>query len=319
MKKLTIVIPVYNAEAYIKRCLDSVVENEAFVEELILIDDGSSDNGAEICKAYAQKYSYIKYFYQQNSGPSAARNKGLTLASGEYIMFLDSDDYIEDLSEVHRVLGQYNSDYYIFPNLEKINRENSPKTNIKEDKYKVSQSQEIIRLLIKEEKINSPCSKVYKREIIKEHNISFNSQYNMAEDLLFNMEYLNCCDNFVVNCTPFYYYCFVNSESLTQRYIENKYDMLMAVNQRLKEIFGNLSVDDMYDFLVYKNTFSSIKDFSHSGCKLSLREKLLKIKEYKKQTAKRIITNCGLKMLVWSLIFCIFPRGIIYLFTKIGG
>ena len=279
MKKLTLVIPVYNAQDYIKRCLDSVAENEEFVEEVILIDDGSVDQSAEICKDYAEKHSFIKYFYQENSGPSAARNKGMALAKGEYIMFLDSDDYIGSLSEVNRVIGEYSSDYYIFPNLEKINKKNGPKTNIKEDKYKVSENKEIIRLLVKEEKINSPCSKVYKKEILEKHNIKFNSEYNMAEDLLFNMEYLNCCDNFVVNCTPFYYYCFVNSGSLTQKYLSNKYEMLMAVNKRLMVIFSNLEIEDMYDFLVYKNTYSSIKDFSHKDCNLSTGQKLLKIKK----------------------------------------
>ena len=319
MGYLTVIVSVYNCEQYIKRCLDSIIENRESINEVILVDDGSPDNSAVICKEYQTKYDFIKYFYQENSGPSAARNKGLELANSEYIMFMDSDDYIGSLKTVDEAIKKYKSDYYVFPNMHIVNNKPKEILNLKEDKYSVKDTKDIIRILVKEERINSPCAKVFKKEIIQGNNIKFNSDYNMAEDLLFNMEYLNCCENFVVNSTPFYYYCFNNSESLTQKYLENKYEMLMAVNAKLKPIFQKLNISDMYDYLVYKNTFSSIKDFWHKDCKLNEREKRSKIKKYRKEINKKFIFNKGLKMLAWSTVFNLCPVKMVCFFTKIGG
>ncbi|HAS37211.1 MAG TPA: glycosyltransferase family 2 protein, partial [Ruminococcaceae bacterium] len=91
---VSIIIPVYNLEKYIKHCLESVV-NQTYKElEIICIDDGSTDGSAEIIKSMAENDPRIKYIYQENAGVSAARNKGLDTATGEYVMFVDGDDYI---------------------------------------------------------------------------------------------------------------------------------------------------------------------------------------------------------------------------------
>lgn len=315
MNGLTIIIPIYNAEQYIRRCLDSIVNNTEMLDEVILIDDGSKDSSAAICKEYQDRYGFIQYFYQENAGPSAARNRGLEIARGEYVMFVDCDDYVGDLSEVQRTLKAYNSDYYIFPNIYKIDRRNQY-LDTKEQAYTIETGKHILKKMVVCEKINSPCSKVYKREILHRNGIRFQSAYDMAEDLLFNMEYINCCNNFIVNDAVIYFYCFNNSESLTQKYIQNKYDVLMAVNGQLKQIFDKLEIPDMYDYLVYKNTFSSIKDFGHRDCQLSKQEKYAKIKFYKKNTPKKFIFKYGLKMTVWSIIFCVCPARFILSWVK---
>ena len=93
--KFTVIIPVYNTEKYLTQCLDSVVSQTYPVNEIILINDGSSDQSYEICKNYAAKYHRIKLISQDNSGQSVARNRGLEIATGNYILFLDSDDWID--------------------------------------------------------------------------------------------------------------------------------------------------------------------------------------------------------------------------------
>lgn len=92
---LSIIVPVYNVEAYLVRCIDSLLKQSYKNIEIILVDDGSTDNSGKICDEYAIKYSQIKVVHQKNGGPSKARNTGISIATGEYIAFADSDDWVE--------------------------------------------------------------------------------------------------------------------------------------------------------------------------------------------------------------------------------
>lgn len=95
MKSLSIIVPIYNVEAYLRRCLDSIVSQTIIDKEVILVDDGSLDESGKIADEYAAQYSYIEVIHQKNAGLSAARNIGIDRAQGKYIAFIDSDDYIE--------------------------------------------------------------------------------------------------------------------------------------------------------------------------------------------------------------------------------
>lgn len=94
MKKISIIVPVYNVERYIERCVESICQQTYTNTEIILVDDGSTDSSGKICDEIAVKDPRIRVIHQQNSGLSAARNAGLAVAKGEYIAFVDSDDYI---------------------------------------------------------------------------------------------------------------------------------------------------------------------------------------------------------------------------------
>ena len=95
MPKVTVIVPVYNVEQYLRRCIDSILAQTFGDLELILVDDGSADSSGVICDAYAEKDSRVKVIHQKNSGVSAARNTGLDAAEGEYIAFVDSDDHVD--------------------------------------------------------------------------------------------------------------------------------------------------------------------------------------------------------------------------------
>lgn len=98
MKKdvlLTVVIPVYNVEKYLKRCVESVLVQEWHNYDILLVDDGSTDSSPQICDDYAKVYDFISVIHKKNGGLSAARNTGISNAEGEYVYFLDSDDWIE--------------------------------------------------------------------------------------------------------------------------------------------------------------------------------------------------------------------------------
>jgi len=93
--KISVIVPVYNAEKFLNNCIESVVHQSYTNWELLLIDDGSSDSSAEIMKAACKNDARIKEFHQKNAGPGIARNKGIEIATGDYIVFLDADDYID--------------------------------------------------------------------------------------------------------------------------------------------------------------------------------------------------------------------------------
>lgn len=120
---ITVIIPVYNSEKYIEKCLTSVTNQIYKNLEIIVVDDGSSDNSIDIIKNYAKKDNRIKIFSQENQGLSAARNVGLDLATGEYIVFLDSDDWLEldALSVAYEILTENNAEVVIWSYVREYN------------------------------------------------------------------------------------------------------------------------------------------------------------------------------------------------------
>ena len=105
MKKVSIVVPMYNSEKYISRCLESILQQTFFDFEIILVDDGSTDATAQICRSYVDKDARISYYYQENAGPDYARKKGIEEAAGTFLVFVDADDYIE-LSMLEILYGE---------------------------------------------------------------------------------------------------------------------------------------------------------------------------------------------------------------------
>ena len=101
MKKLAVVVPCYNVEDYLCRCLDSLVHQDIPESdyEVIAVDDGSTDSTGEICDRYAKEYSQVKVMHQTNAGVSVARNNGMSMAQGQYLYFVDGDDFVVRLSE----------------------------------------------------------------------------------------------------------------------------------------------------------------------------------------------------------------------------
>ena len=112
---ITVIVPVCNVAKYLRRCLDSVISQTYQNLEIICVDDGSTDHSSEICEQYALKDERVKVFHQENQGVSAARNKGLDMVAGEYITFVDSDDYIQSdmLERLYSELSKSEASYVI--------------------------------------------------------------------------------------------------------------------------------------------------------------------------------------------------------------
>lgn len=227
---VSVIVPVYNTAKYLHECIDSIITQTIFdTIEIILVNDGSTDDSPKICDSFGSKYKNIIVIHQQNAGVSAARNAGIEKASGKYIGFVDSDDCI--FSEMYERL---------FLNAEKTNADMSfcgfvfcssdgevdikypfPRNEAIERKYI---QQDIYNFLLKGESFNTCCNKLFKRLTIEESNIRFKVYKKNGEDRRFTIDFLANCD--VVCYTPYmgYYYRLVSTSAIqTPRkdYIDN--------------------------------------------------------------------------------------------------
>lgn len=189
--KITIIVPVYNAEEYLDRCMNSILDQEFSSYEVILVDDGSTDASGLICDRYSGTDPRFITVHQKNSGVSAARNAGLNLAQGEYVMFLDSDDALLPYA-MDELMSNSNDEDVIIGGYG-VFIENVPKKEIKPKatvSYKGSQYPHFFQdnILRNCEMLDSPWAKLFKRKVIGKTR--FSEQLNYAEDKLFVFEVL---------------------------------------------------------------------------------------------------------------------------------
>jgi len=225
MSKISIIIPVYNVERYIKRCLDSIIEQTYTDLEVILVDDGSSDHSVEICKEYEKKDSRISVVSKNNEGAGIARNVGISLSTGEYLGFVDADDYVE--KEMYQVmvksLEENNADLVYCLSTDESHEGYDNGT------YKVFRGEDIENLAIgmigtmpnqKKDSLygSSVWRGLYKKQVVTDCNISFLSERTVAsEDLLFNIEYLQQCQKAIYLDAALYHHC-KNEASMTRTF-----------------------------------------------------------------------------------------------------
>lgn len=192
MKKFSIIVPLYNTEKYIGECIDSIINQDYDNWELIIVNDGSKDNGRDIVLNYSNNDSRIKLIDQSNSGVSVARNNGLKNAVGDFIIFLDSDDWLEPNSL--SLISKYDSDFIILGfNKCYVDRVDS----IVDNNVEINNRSDVIDNIYLNEKIQGfLCTKVFKKSIINDHNMKFDEKIRICEDLIFVDEYVKYCNSF---------------------------------------------------------------------------------------------------------------------------
>lgn len=252
MAKVSIIVPIYNVEKYLHRCVDSIINQSYKDLEIILVDDESPDKCPEMCDEYAKQDSRVKVIHKKNGGLGYARNSGLEIATGEYVAFIDSDDYVEpDMVEklyadcVENNLDAIFADFYVDGN------ENFKKNPTFDKFYDSPSLMEEIRLdMVGAEPNNPSCSKIqysvwrglYSLSIIKKNNIVFPSEREfISEDIVFNLNFLFYSYKVKTSSGKFYHYCF-NNTSLTHSYRKDRWEkqifLLTYINSRVKE-FSN--------------------------------------------------------------------------------
>ena len=175
MKKISVIIPVYNTEKYLKRCLDSVIAQEYKDLELVLINDGSTDNSEQLINEYKTKYpELISYYNKENTGVADTRNFGIKKAKGEYIMFLDSDDYIDTalLKNLEEYINK-NIDLIKFK-LQRVNEEGETLEIVPGATFEETTGEEgFNKLYSTDVLLDSPCVYLIKKEILTKNNLKF--------------------------------------------------------------------------------------------------------------------------------------------------
>ena len=204
LPKISIIIPVYNVELYLKDCLDSIITQNYKDFEVLLINDGSSDNSGDICDEYAEKDNRVRVFHKKNAGVSSARNLGLIEAKGEWICFVDSDDWIEPntLSSIFPI--EDNKIDFIQFGFKQINslgivilQSNIPnhRSIMEKDAYLNSRMYH-----------SAICGYVIKKDIIKKYKINFPEAIKYGEDQAFILKVLTCCHKILIINKHFYNY-----------------------------------------------------------------------------------------------------------------
>ena len=188
----SVIIPVYNAEKTIQRCLDSLVRQNNGYAQIILINDGSCDNSGAICEEYAAKHACITYVYQKNAGASSARNTGLSVASGKYITFVDSDDYV--LDHYFETLSASDADLCVF-SYNILNSGIFSSHDVSNLLSFESDYTEFVLEIMRSRAIG-PTNKRYLRSIIENKHIRFKKDLVIGEDFIFLLEYMLACKTF---------------------------------------------------------------------------------------------------------------------------
>lgn len=241
---ITVIIPVYNAEKYLKRTIKSVINQNYEEWEIIAVNDGSTDNSLNILQEFSELDSRIHIISKENSGAGAARNEGLKYAKGEYVVFLDSDDYIS--KEYFSLLSKKNEDV-VFVDVMRKNEDSSKYSIEKMSKYRNYCKEDIIRFQMTGEMPWGGCRKAVKRNLILNNKILY-SEHQVGEEAIYSFEILNKAENIGFIDKPLYCYN-VHDGSLSRTILEDPWgDVSLALKDKVKQ-------QDLYN--KYSSTINS--------------------------------------------------------------
>lgn len=286
MVKVSVIVPIYNAEQYLEQCLDSIVSQTLKDIEIILIDDGSTDGSAEICKKYLAD-SRVSYYRKENEGLAAARDDGMMRANGEYIGFVDSDDWLKpEMYEKMYAAAKSNDSDIVFCNCqqnenghvftpemptgaydrEAIKKEILPKTLAYIGK---NGSKRALRW--------SNCLRIYKTEILQKNNIKFDRRLRRSQDLQLTYEATIVAQNYYYIGEPLYHNRVV-SDSLSRGYTKNMWPLYTYLIEILYKDTENFKEMDLMDQMHLRAFFFATDCIENEMKPLCPNDKKTKIK-----------------------------------------
>jgi len=280
---ISIIVPVYNVEKYLRRCLDSILLQTFTDWECILVDDGSNDNSGSICDEYAAKDFRFKVFHTSNGGPSKARNIGLQKARGYWISFIDSDDWIKD-TFLQNLIEHSTGVDIVFTSCTVVYKDEMLVPQTLDGSYSGDDYYSAIAELIKKNMVGYTWMKLYKKDIIDKNQLRFDESITYMEDFLFTSQFLIKAHNLYSTQCHDYQYCLnENSISLGRQ----DADVTFKTSQKVIESFYSLSSKtsnkDLADcYLGYKSKVAAnylyacfLQSYSFRRCLSNLKRNLI--------------------------------------------
>lgn len=237
--EVSIIVPVYNVEKFLSRCIDSILEQTYRSFELILIDDGSKDHSLDIIREYQKKYpDQIRALTQKNHGVAYTRNRGLEIAIGKYVTFIDSDDYV-DLDFLEVLVNEIGQNDAIFSGYKRV-----------DDYGKICGKFQLYSDDWARFKYTATCGKLYRADFLKKNKIVY-PDYKIGEDLFFNLQVLSLTERIGISSYCGYNY-FINVQSVTNT-VSKKYEMLPILKELDKNV-SNGNISKIYLSHFYRKT-----------------------------------------------------------------
>ena len=284
---ISIIIPIYNTSKYLSKCIESA-ENQTYDNiEIILVNDGSTDDSPNICNHYKNKYKNIKVIHKENGGLSDARNAGINLSLGKYILFLDSDDFLDKhaIEKLYNNLFINNSDMVIprkYIQVDEKTNNKKVRIHFNSDYFSEDPKNFVIKIMIEQGRAWRAHSLLYKSSIIKENNILFPIGFT-SEDIIFNLDYLTYAKkiSFIDYSTVFY---LRRSGSITQSFREDLPEIFFYIDKKIKIFFekNNLTstkTENSKNQLLCRNIIICITEYFSNKSSWNQETKILNAKK----------------------------------------
>lgn len=251
MSLVSIIVPVYNGEKVLRRCVDSILAQDHKEIEVLLVDDGSADSSYGIMREYADKDPRVVAIHKENGGVSSTRNLGLTKASGQYVQFIDVDDWLpfDSVKQMVRAMEDSNADMVIADFYRVVDENVSRKGSIRKDGI-------ITRNQYADEMMKTPAdfyygvlwNKLYKKELIDRYQLKMDENISYCEDVIFNLEYLLHVNNVYVLKAPVYYYVRTKGSLVEQNMnLQSTVKMKTSVIGYYNDFYRNILDEDDYE------------------------------------------------------------------------
>ena len=281
--KYSVIIPVYNVEKYINRCLKSILSQRYNDLEIILIDNGSTDRSGSICDIYANEYANISVYHIENHGVASARNFGLSKARGEFIYFVDSDDYL-----VGNLFAEFEDkltpdlDLFVFSYYNSFEQEMTETKRTKKilpyngsyDKYDFSK---IFKDLFLSDMLYTVWNKIYRREFLLENNLSF-EQYELGEDVRFNLDVYREVNKICLSQDSYYVYVIGRKGSAMSGYNPKRLQYQLQELKMVDDLLSdwNLDSSDLVNTVKARILMSNIYNITKQNLSVNRKVKLVK-------------------------------------------
>ena len=297
---ISILVPVYNVEKYLKECLESIIQQSKQAYEVILVDDGSTDNSGKICDEYAQDYTYFKTFHKRNEGLLSARRFAINKASGNWYIFLDSDDALKSnaIQIIYDAIQNQSPDCIIY-GLDRVRNGSIVKPFIPEiDINKlISDKAYLYELVFTHSSLNSLCRKAIRADISTE---DYSSYYgiSLAEDLLQSIEIYKKGDRFLFLCDSLYNYT-VNEKSITNTISIDNYKIDYTVRELVVSFLNRENVFskdqweryNQFSLNIFVNQIKTVLSFKASADEIKRLLNEMRQADYYKTYVSKIIPH----------------------------